>query len=92
MGAEPNWSQGPGPGGRRPICLLLLLLAMLPSHMLVCCCLLLVAMLAGGLENAIFHKGNGLETPSSEFSGLRMRDGVPSPASLSCARPDRVQL
>ena len=26
-------------------------------------------------ENAIFHKGNGLETPSSEFSGLRMRDG-----------------
>ena len=27
-------------------------------------------------ENVIFHKGNGLETPSSEFSGLRMRDGV----------------
>ena len=26
-------------------------------------------------ENVIFHKGNGLETPSSEFSGLRMRDG-----------------
>ena len=28
-------------------------------------------------ENAIFHKGNGLETPSSEFFGLRMRDGAP---------------
>ena len=42
-------------------------------------------------ENAIFHKGNGLETPSSEFSGLRMRDGVPSPVPLSCARPDRAE-
>ena len=28
--------------------------------------------------NVIFHKGNGLETPSSEFSGLRMRDGTPA--------------
>ena len=42
-------------------------------------------------ENVIFHKGNGLETPSSEFSGLRMRDDVLSPAPLSCARPDRAQ-
>ena len=43
------------------------------------------------VKNANFHKGNGLETPSSEFSGLRMRDGVLSPAPLSCARPDRAQ-
>ena len=28
-------------------------------------------------ENVIFHKRNGTETPPSEFSGLRMRDGLP---------------
>ena len=89
--AEPN--SGPGQGPR---------LRAVPDMLVVV--LSTYAMLGGpstyfersarapaSAENVIFHKGNGLETPSSECFGLRMRDGVLSPAPLSCARPDRVQ-
>ena len=70
--AEPN--SGPGQGPR---------LRAVPDMLVV---VLTYAMLGGPstyfewlvratarAENAIFHKGNGIGTPSSEFPGLRMR-------------------
>ena len=75
--AEPN--SGPGQGPR---------LRAVPDMLVVVVLSSTYAMLGGPStyfersaraparpENVIFHKGNGLETPSSEFPGLRMRDG-----------------
>ena len=74
--AEPN--SGPGQGPR---------LRAVPDMLVLTYLLSTYAMLRGPstyfkrfvraparAENAIFHKGNGLETPS-EFFGLCMRDG-----------------
>ena len=82
--AEPNSGPGQGPRLRAVPDMLVVVVVVLSST---------YAMLGGPstyfersaraparAENVIFHKGNGLETPSSEFFGLRMRDGVPSPA------------
>ena len=76
--AEPNSGPGQGPRLRAvPDMLVVLTYAMLggPSTYFE-----RSARAHARAENVIFHKGNGLETHSSEFSGLRMRDGVLSPA------------